>query len=56
VSRNVLSPEHLAEKIVDQLCNIVKIIPQVFEHELHALVRKKIEVESKRVSDQIQRK
>jgi hypothetical protein len=56
VSRNVLSPEHLAEKIVDQLCSVVKIVPQVFEQELYALVRKKIEVESKRVSDQIQRR
>lgn len=56
VSRNVLSPEYLAEKIVDQLCSVVKIIPQVFEQELYALVRKKIESESKRMSDQIQRR
>jgi len=56
VSRNVLSPESLAEKIVDQLCSVVKIIPGIFEPELYALVRKKIEIESKRVSDQIQRR
>jgi hypothetical protein len=56
VSRNVLSPEHLAEKIVDQLCNIVKIVPPIFEHELYAYVRKKIEAESKSLSDQIQRR
>jgi hypothetical protein len=56
VSRNVLSPEYLAEKIVDQLCSVVKIVPHIFEQELYALVRKKIEIESKRVSDQIQRR
>jgi hypothetical protein len=56
VSRNVASPEYLAEKIVDQLCNVVKIIPTVFQQELYNLVRRKIEVESKQLSDQISRK
>ncbi|MBN2229579.1 MAG: hypothetical protein JW779_08275 [Candidatus Thorarchaeota archaeon] len=56
VSRNVLSPDQLAEKIVDQLCSVVKIIPAVFEQELYSLVRKKIEVESKRLSDQLMRR
>lgn len=56
ISRNVLSPENLAEKIVDQLCGVVKIIPPIFEPELYTLVRKKIEIESKQVTDQIQRR
>ncbi|TFH04728.1 MAG: hypothetical protein E4H14_14120 [Candidatus Thorarchaeota archaeon] len=56
VNRNVEAPEHLAEKIVDQLCNVVKIVPSVFEQELYNLVRRKIEVESKHLSDQISRR
>jgi hypothetical protein len=55
VNRNVSAPEYLAEKIVDQLCNVVKIVPTVFEQELYNLVRRKIEVESKQLSDQISR-
>ncbi|MHA1137027.1 MAG: hypothetical protein ACTSSE_11125 [Candidatus Thorarchaeota archaeon] len=55
VSRNVETPDYLAEKIVDQLCNVVKIIPTVFQQELYNLVRRKIEVESKKISDQISR-
>ena len=55
ISRNVAAPEHLAEKIVDQLCNVVKIVPKVFQQELYNLVRRKIEVESKQLSDQISR-
>ena len=42
----------LAENIVDRLCNVVKIVPPVFEREIHNLVRRKIEDESKRLSDQ----
>ena len=53
VSRNVEAPEYLAEKIVDQLCNVVKIVPSVFQQELYNLVRRKIEIESKQLSDQI---
>jgi len=56
VSRNVDAPEHLAEKIVDQLCNVVKIVPSVFQQELYNLVRRKIEIESKQLSDQISRR
>ncbi|TFG33253.1 hypothetical protein EU528_00925 [Candidatus Thorarchaeota archaeon] len=56
ISRNVEAPEHLAEKIVDQLCNVVKIVPAVFEQEIYNLVRRKIEVESKYLSDQISRR
>jgi hypothetical protein len=41
---------------VDQLCNVVKIVPSVFEQELYNLVRRKIEVESKHLSDQINRR
>ena len=55
VSRGVESPDYLAEKIVDQLCNVVKIIPNVFQQELYNLIRRKIEVESKKLSDQIRR-
>lgn len=55
ISRNVAAPEYLAEKIVDQLCNVVKIVPSIFQQELYNLVRRKIEVESKQLSDQISR-
>ncbi len=43
----------LADSIVDRLCNVVKIVPNVFEREIHNLVRRKIEDESKRLSDQL---
>ncbi len=56
ISRSVEAPEHLAEKIVDQLCNVVKIVPSVFQQELYNLVRRKIEVESKQLSDQISKR
>jgi hypothetical protein len=56
INRTVESPEYLAEKIVDQLCNIVKIVPSVFQQELYNLVRRKIEIESKQLSDQISRR
>lgn len=55
VSRNVETPDYLADKIVEQLCNVVKIVPAVFQQELYNLVRRKIEVESKQLSDQISR-
>jgi hypothetical protein len=41
---------------VDQLCNVVKIVPAVFQQELYGLVRRKIEAESKKLSDQISRR
>ncbi|MGY5864959.1 MAG: hypothetical protein RTV41_10165 [Candidatus Thorarchaeota archaeon] len=47
------SYEKLAETIVDRLCNVVKIVPAVFEQEIHNLVRRKIEEESKRLTDQL---
>jgi len=53
INRTVESPEYLAEKIVDQLCNVVKIVPSIFQQELYNLVRRKIEIESKQLSDQI---
>lgn len=56
VSRNVEAPEYLAEKIVDQLCNVVKIVPSVFQQELYNVVRRKIEIESKQLSDQISKR
>ncbi len=43
----------LADSIVDRLCNVVKIVPIVFERDIHSIVRRKIEEESKRLSDQI---
>ena len=43
----------LAENIVDRLCNVVKIIPSIFDQDIHNLVRRKIEEESKKLSDQL---
>ncbi|MGD9395391.1 MAG: hypothetical protein PVJ05_03090, partial [Candidatus Thorarchaeota archaeon] len=43
----------LADNIVDRLCNVVKIVPSIFEQDIHNLVRRKIEEESKRLTDQI---
>ncbi len=43
----------LADSIVDRLCNVVKIVPIVFELDIHSIVRRKIEEESRRLSDQI---
>ena len=56
INRSVEAPEYLAEKIVDQLCNVVKIVPSIFQQELYNLVRRKIEVESEQLSDQISRR
>ncbi len=53
VAGNAPSYEKLAETIVDRLCNVVKIVPAVFEQEIHNLVRRKIEEESKRLTDQL---
>jgi len=49
VRGSVVSPNALAERIVDSLCSVVKIIPAAFEQELHNLVQRKIEDESKRL-------
>jgi len=56
INRSVEAPQYLAEKIVDQLCNVVKIVPLVFQQELYNLVRRKIEVESELLSAQINRR
>jgi hypothetical protein len=53
VTGNAPSYKKLAETIVDRLCNVVKIVPSVFEQEIHNLVRRKIEEESKRLTDQL---
>jgi hypothetical protein len=53
VKGGVVSPHALAEKIVDRLCNVVKIVPSAFEEEIHNLVQRKIEEESKRLLDQL---
>ncbi|MCF2137498.1 MAG: hypothetical protein K9W43_09735 [Candidatus Thorarchaeota archaeon] len=49
VRGGAVSPAALAERIVDRLCNVVKIIPTVFEQELLGIVKRKIEVESQRL-------
>ncbi|MFW9810877.1 MAG: hypothetical protein ACFFF9_00310 [Candidatus Thorarchaeota archaeon] len=53
VTGNAPSYKQLAETIVDRLCNVVKIVPSIFEQEIHNLVRRKIEEESKRLTDQL---
>ncbi|MFQ5831133.1 MAG: hypothetical protein ACE5H4_00315 [Candidatus Thorarchaeota archaeon] len=53
VKGSVVSPNALADKIVDRLCSVVKVVPPTFEHELHRLVQRKIEEESKRLLDQL---
>ncbi len=53
VEGGLVSPNALAEKIVDRLCNVVKIVPAAFEEEIHNLVQRKIEEESKRLLDQL---
>ncbi len=55
INRSVEAPEYLAEKIVDRLCNVVKIVPAVFQQELYNLIRRKIEVESEALSSQLSR-
>lgn len=41
-----IAPFTLAQRIVDRLCNIVSIVPTVFERELQSLVQHLIEEES----------
>jgi hypothetical protein len=53
VTGNAPSYDQLAETIADRLCNIVKIVPSAFEQNIHNLVRRKIEEESKRLTDQL---
>lgn len=54
VKGSAVSPHALADKIVDKLCSVVKVVPHTFEHELHRLVQRKIEEESKRLLDQLE--
>ncbi|MHA1770768.1 MAG: hypothetical protein ACTSYL_10105 [Candidatus Thorarchaeota archaeon] len=53
VRGGAVSPAALAERIVDRLCNVVKIIPAVFEQELLGIVKRKIEVESQRLIQEL---
>jgi len=54
VKGSVVSPHALAEKIVDKLCSVVKIVPTAFEEEILHLVQRKIEDESRRLLDQLE--
>ncbi|MFX0108500.1 MAG: hypothetical protein ACFE7R_09470 [Candidatus Hodarchaeota archaeon] len=56
VKGSVVSPHALAEKIVDRLCSVVKIVPAAFQQELQILVQRKIEEESKRLLSQLEGK
>ncbi|MHA1741744.1 MAG: hypothetical protein ACTSVD_06595 [Candidatus Thorarchaeota archaeon] len=49
VRGGAVSPTALAERIVDRLCNVVKIVPAAFEQELLTVVKRKIEEESQRL-------
>jgi hypothetical protein len=53
VRGSVHSPQTLAEKIVDSLCNVVKIIPSAFEQELYNLILHKIEEESRLLQEEL---
>lgn len=53
VMGNVLSAEKLTERIVDQLCRVVKIVPTAFEQELHSLVQRRIEKVSARILSEL---
>ena len=52
VSGSPPSYSKLEDSIVDRLCNVVKIVPTIFEQDIHNLVRRKIEEESRRLADQ----
>jgi hypothetical protein len=54
VKGGVVSPTALADKIVDRLCSVVRIVPSAFEHEIHRHVQRKIEEESKRLLEQLE--
>ncbi len=53
VTGSVVSSYTLAERIVDRLCNIVKIVPVAFERELLSLTQRRIEEESSRLLNQL---
>lgn len=54
VKGNVMAPDDLANKIVDQLINVVKIMPAVFQQELSNLTQRKIEVEIAKLRSQLE--
>jgi len=49
VRGSAISPVQLSERIVDRLCNVVKIVPIAFEEDLINMVQRMIEAESKRL-------
>ncbi len=49
VTGTVISANQLAEFIVDRLCNVVKIVPPVFESDLISTVLRRIDEESSRI-------
>ncbi len=53
VRGGAVSPTTLAERIVDRLCNVVKIIPPVFEQELFGIVKRKIDTESQQLIQEL---
>jgi len=55
VTGSAISPHSLADKIVDKLCNVVSIVPIAFEQELHSIVTRMIEQESKKLLEQLKR-
>ncbi|UCE11289.1 MAG: hypothetical protein JSW61_04960 [Candidatus Thorarchaeota archaeon] len=54
VRGNMVSAHSLAEKIVDQLCRVVKIVPAAFEQGLLKLVKRMIEEESRRLLTELE--
>ena len=55
VTGNAISPHSLEDKIVGKLCDIVSIVPGAFEQELHSIVTRMIEQESKKLLEQLKR-
>ncbi len=53
VRGTVLSPDALAERIVDRLCNVVKIVPGAFLHDLYSIVQQRIELESQCILEEL---
>ncbi len=49
----VISSDILAERIVDRLCNVVKIVPAAFSQDLYVLVQRRIEDVSSRLLDEL---
>ncbi|TXT54757.1 MAG: hypothetical protein BAJATHORv1_50008 [Candidatus Thorarchaeota archaeon] len=55
VRGSVVAPHALADRIVDRLCSVVKIIPSAFEQELHVVVERKIEEVSSQLLNELNR-